>query len=191
MRLLFALVMVAWAGLAAAVEVGGVKLDDKVRIAPNTPELVLNGGGIRTRIIVKVYVAGLYLTEKKSSPDDVLALGGPKRMALTMLRDVTAQQFYEALNDGFKANNAAADQERYKPQLDALNAVMVSLGQVKKGDAIAIDFLPENGTRVLVNNEQKGKPIVDDGFYRALLRVWLGDRPVDSDLKRGLLGQAS
>lgn len=183
------LVGVAIASAALAVEIAGVKLDDKVQIAPNTPELVLNGAGIRTRFLVKVYVGALYLPEKKTAVADVLALGGAKRMSLSMLRDLTAQQLTDALNEGFAANNPPADQERYKGQLAELLATMSALGQAKNGEVVALDFVPGSGTRVLVNGAPKGKPIPDEGFYRAILKIWLGDKPVDADLKRGLLGQ--
>jgi hypothetical protein len=190
MRTAVAAALIAMFPLAvAAAEVAGVKLEDKVRIAPNAPELVLNGAGVRTRFVVKVYVAGLYLPEKKSVPADVLALGGPKRVAMTMLRDVTAQQLSDALTDGFAANNAPADQDRYQTQLAELTAIMASLGGAKKGDVVAFDYLPDVGTRVLLNGEAKGKPIPEEGFYRGVLRVWLGDKPADADLKKGLLGQ--
>jgi hypothetical protein len=175
------------AGLAA--EVGGVKLDDKARIDAGGPELVLNGAGLRTRFVVKVYVAGLYLTEKKPAATDAIALGGPKRVSITMLRDVGAKQFNEALVDGFRANNTAADVERFKAPLDELSAIMNALGEAKKGSVIALDFVPGTGTRVLVDGAAKGKPIAGDEFYRGLLRIWLGDKPVDGDLKKGMLGQ--
>jgi hypothetical protein len=180
---------VALASAALAAELAGVKLDDKVRVAPGAPELVLNGAGIRTRFFVKVYVGALYLPEKKTAAADVLALAGAKRMHLAMLRDLTAQQLADALNEGFAANNPPADQERYKGQLAELLATMNALGAAKSGEAIALDYVPDSGTRVLVNGAPKGKPIPDEGFYRAILRVWLGDKPVDADLKRGLLGQ--
>lgn len=174
---------------ALAAEVAGVKLDDRARIDAGGPELVLNGAGVRTRIVVKVYVAGLYLTEKKAAAADAIALGGPKRVSITMLRDVGAQQFNDALVDGFRANNPAADVEKLKGALDELSAIMNALGEAKKGDVIALDFAPGTGTRVLVNGAAKGRPIAGDEFYRALLRIWLGERPVDGDLKKGLLGQ--
>lgn len=174
---------------AAAAEVAGVKLADKARLDPNGPELVLNGAGVRTRLVVKVYVGGLYLTEKKSAAADAIALGGPKRVSITMLRDVGAQQFNEALNDGFRANNPAADVERLKGSLDELTGIMSALGEAKKGMVIGLDFVPGTGTRVVVDGAPKGKPIAGDDFYRALLRVWLGDKPVDADLKKGMLGQ--
>lgn len=184
------LVLAALLPLAAvAAEVGGIKLDDKARIDAGGPELVLNGAGIRTRFVVKVYVAGLYLAEKKAAAADAIALAGPKRVSITMLRDVGAQQFNEALVDGFRANNTAADVERLKGALDELSAIMNALGEAKKGSVIALDFVPGTGTRVQVDGAPKGKPIAGEDFYRGLLRIWLGEKPVDADLKKGMLGQ--
>jgi hypothetical protein len=189
-RLAAVVIGIVFASAAPAAEVAGVKLDDKVRIAPNAPELVLNGAGVRTRVIVKVYVGALYLPEKKTTATEVLALPGAKRITLAMLRDLTAQQLSEALNEGFAANNAPPEQERYKAQLAELLGIMNGLGQAKKGEVIALDYVPDSGTRVLVNGDPKGKAIPDEGFYRAVLRIWLGDKPADADLKKGLLGQS-
>jgi len=176
--------------VAQAVEVAGVKLDDKVQIVPGGPELVLNGAGIRTRAIFKVYVAGLYLAEKKTSVADILALTGAKRVSMTMLRDLSAQQLSEALADGIRNNAGAAEQEAIKARVEELLAIMNALGEARSGDTILLEFLPASGTRVVMNGQPRGKPIAGEDFYRALLKIWLGDRPVDGDLKRGMLGQA-
>jgi long-chain acyl-CoA synthetase len=178
---------VAFPLAALAAEVAGVKLEDKLKVGP--AELVLNGAGVRTRLVVKVYVGGLYLTEKKTTTADVLAAPGPKRVAISMLRDVGAATFNESLTEGFRNNNPPAEVEKMKPQLDEFAAIINALGEAKKGQLIALDFVPGTGTVVLVNGEAKGKPIAGDEFYRGLLRIWLGDRPADSDLKKGMLGQ--
>jgi len=188
-RLFIAVLFVSALTAAQAAEVAGVKLDDKLRLAPGGPELVLNGAGIRTRTIFKVYVAGLYLPEKKGTTADVLALAGPKRVAMTMLRDLGAQQLSEALAEGIRNNSSAVEQETLKARIEELLAIMNALVEAKKGDAILLDFLPDSGTRVVVNGQPRGKPIAGDDFYRALLRIWLGDKPVDGDLKKGMLGQ--
>src|SRR3989304_9168781 len=99
---------------ASAAEVGGVKLEDKLRLTPTGPELVLNGAGIRTRVFFKVYVGALYLPEKKVEASDVLALTGPKRVAMAMLRDLTAQQLSAALAEGISNNSSAAEQAALK-----------------------------------------------------------------------------
>ncbi|OFZ88195.1 MAG: hypothetical protein A2V78_03260 [Betaproteobacteria bacterium RBG_16_64_18] len=189
-RIIFALFFVVAFTGASAAEVGGVKLDDKLRLTPTGPELVLNGAGIRTRVFFKVYVGALYLAEKKAAANDVLALAGPKRVAMSMLRDLTAQQLSEALVEGINNNANAAEQTALKARIDELVAIMNALGEAKKGDAILLDFLPGSGTRVVVNGQPRGKPITGEDFYRALLKIWLGDKPVDDDLKKGMLGRA-
>ena len=189
-RLLAATLLVCILTASQAAEVAGVKLEDRLRLAPGGPELVLNGAGIRTRVFFKVYVAGLYLAEKRGAPGEVLALPGQKRVAMTMLRDLGAQQLSDALVEGIRNNSSDAEQEALKGRIDEIVAIMNAIGEAKTGDRIQLDFLPDSGTRVVVNGEPRGKPIAGEDFYRALLRIWLGDKPVDGDLKQGLLGRA-
>ncbi len=187
MKWLIALALAIAAGSATAAEVAGVKVDDRTSLGGK--ELVLNGAGLRTRAIFKVYVAGLYLSEKKSAAADAIAAPGPKRVSMTMLRDLKAEDLVKALNEGMEKNNPPAEMAKLKPQVGELTQVMASLGEAKKGDVIALDFLPDAGTRVSVNGEARGKPIAGAEFYQALLRVWLGDNPVEDSLKKALLGQ--
>lgn len=167
-------------------EVAGIKLDDSVRIG--SQNLVLNGAGLRVKVFFKVYAAGLYLSEKAGSTAAVLALAGPKRVSMTMLRDLTAQDLIDALGEGMRNNNPAAEFEMLKPRVERLNAIMSAIGAAKSGNVIMLDYLPESGTQVSLNGEPKGEAIAGDDFYRALLRIWLGDNPVDSSLKKALLG---
>ena len=185
MKRLLALTLLLWVLPASALEVAGVNVADKVKVGAD--ELVLNGAGIRTRVIFKVYVGALYLSEKKSAAAEVLAHKGAKRVALTMLRELSAQQLNEAFENGIQANHSAADVEALKPRITELLSLLTD---AKKGDVILLDFLPQSGTVVSLNAVARGKPIPGEDFYRALLRIWLGDKPVDGDLKKGMLGQA-
>jgi len=184
----FVLAVALGIGAAHAAEVSGVKVDDKVSLAAGGPELVLNGAGVRTRLMFDVYAAGLYLTEKKSTAADALALPGPKRVSMTMMRDVGADQLAESLNEGIRLNSSPAELEKMKPQIAELLATMTSVGTAKKGDLITLDFVPDVGTRVSVNGKDVGKPIAGADFYRALLKIWIGDKPVQENLKKALLG---
>ena len=173
--------------LALAAEVAGVKVEERVRLGAT--ELQLNGAGIRTRVVFKVYVGALYLTEKKSAAAEVLALKGAKRVLMTMLRDLGAKQLTDALEDGIRANHSSAELAALKGRVDELVAVMNEIGNAKEKTVITLDFLPESGTRVTVDGAARGKPIPGEDFYTALLRIWLGDKPVDADLKKAMLGQ--
>jgi hypothetical protein len=168
-----------------AAEVAGVKLADKAQL--DSRELVLNGAGLRMRLFFKVYVIGLYLAEKRRDAAAVLAAPGPKRVTLHMLRDVGADTFSEALVDGLKANHSEADYRALEPRVKQLEAIMAEVKEAKKGMDIALDWTG-TATRVSIRGKPAGEPIAGEDFYRALLRIWLGEHPVQDDIKNDLLG---
>ncbi len=170
---------------AVAAEVEGVRLDDKTQV--ESRDLVLNGAGLRKRFVFNVYVIGLYLVEKKADAAAAIALAGPKRASIHMLRDVGADTFTEALVEGLRANHSEADYRALEPRVNELAAIMAEIKEAKKGMTIALDWTG-SATRLVVDAKPAGKPIAGEDFYRALLRIWLGDKPVQSDLKKALLG---
>ena len=171
------------ASVALAAEVGGVKLDDKVSMGAQ--ELVLNGAGVRTRVVFKVYVASLYLPQKAADLAGVLSKS-PRRIQLNILRTLSGDQLVDALIEGLAENNTAAELGAVKPQVEALATIMKSLKEVKEKDVITLDFV-DGATRIGLNGEAKGS-ISGDAFNQALTKVWLGDKPVQADLKKSLLG---
>ncbi len=175
------------AGVAHAAEVAGVKLEDSVKVAGK--ELKLNGAGVRTRIVVKVYVLGLYLTDKKDTPAAVFDATGPRRFTLTMMREVTGDELGQAFLAGISANTDKAERSKFVNQLAQFGDAFVSIPQAKKGDTVTVDWVPDTGTLMYFNGKQQGEAMKDLGFYNALLKIWLGEKPVDSSLKPALLGK--
>jgi len=184
---LIGLVLGLWlaAGTAVAAEIEGVRLDDKVQVGG--AELALNGAGVRTRVFFKVYVGALYLPKKSATPDAVLGEAGAKRIAMHMLRDLDAEQLVSAFNDGLKKNHAPGELTKLEPQMKQFDAIFTAVKAVKKGDVVLLDYLPGTGTRVTVRGEDKGT-IAGEAFNRALLRIWLGEQPADTSLKKAMLG---
>lgn len=172
--------------LAQPVELEGVKLEPAVQVGATT--LQLNGAGVRTRVIFKVYVAGLYVPQKAGDAATLLTQKGARRMAIVMLRNVDAETFAAALNDGLRSNHTEAQFVAMKAQIDALNANLKAVGEVKKGDVINFEFVPDAGTRVTVNGQVRGSVIPGEDFFTSVLRIWIGDKPVDGSLKKGLVG---
>ena len=171
---------------AQTVEVEGVKLDSTAQIGP--AKLVLNGAGVRVKVFFKVYVAGLYVPQKATDSATLLAQKGPRRISITMLRNVDADSFSASLNDGLRDNHSETQFASLKPQLDALTGILKSVGEAKKGDVIHFEYLPESGTRVTVNATPRGAPIPGEEFFTSVLRIWLGDKPADSGLKKAMIG---
>ena len=180
-----AVLLLVAAFAASGAEVAGVKLDDKTQV--ESKELVLNGAGLRKRFLFNVYVIGLYLAEKKKDVDGVLELPGPKRAEIHMLRDVSADTFTEALVEGLRENHIEADYKALEPKVKELSDIFAGIKEAKKGMVISLDWTG-TATRLVVNGQPAGKPIPGEDFYRALLRIWLGDKPVQNDLKKSLLG---
>ena len=183
MRLLVFLLMVPLAVCAAEVE--GVKIDDRTRVA--NADLTLNGAGLRKRLFFKVYVMGVYVAQKNASAAALIDQPGAKRIAIRMLRDVSADAFNEALAEGIRANHSEAEVKALDPGLKQLSAVIAEVQEAKKGMAIDLDWTGAD-TQVMVNGKPTGKPIPGQELYKALLKIWLGDKPVQDDLKKALLG---
>jgi len=170
---------------AAAAEIEGVKLTDNAQVGG--AELVLNGAGVRTRVFFKVYVGALYLQKKANATETVLADAGPKRIAMHVLRDLTAEQLFSAFKDGLSNNHSPGQLAKLEPQVKQLEDIFNAVKAAKNGDVILLDYLPGAGTRVMVRGDDKGT-IAGEDFNRALLRIWLGEKPADSGLKKAMLG---
>ncbi len=168
---------VVWAG-----EVAGVTMADEVAVGDTT--LVLNGMGLRKKLWVKVYVAGLYLENGANKADEAVAMTGTKRVVMHFLTDKAKKKKMDAAwLEGFEANspsNFDALRERVKSFSDLF-------GDMKVGDVIELTVVPGAGTNAVLNGEEKG--VIDgDDFGEALLRVWFGDHPPSDQLKAGMLG---
>jgi long-chain acyl-CoA synthetase len=175
--------LLAVPGLHAA-EVAGVKVDDSISIAGS--DLVLNGAGLRTKVFVKVYVGALYAGQKTNNAAALLDSTTPRRMTMRLMRDVDSDSLYGALADGLKANHSEAELAALKTQIDQFAAIMKKVGNARTGDTIAIDFNAD-GVAVSFNGEARGR-VAGGAFAKALLKVWLGENPVDGSLKKALLG---
>jgi hypothetical protein len=101
--------------------------------------------------------------------------------------EITAEQLIAALNDGLAANNQPPELAPLEKRIRDLAGMMRQVGKVNRGGVILLDYLPGIGTRVTINAVPR-ITIPGEDFNRALLRIWLGDRPVDGRLKNALLG---
>ncbi|KGD89326.1 membrane protein [Achromobacter sp. RTa] len=169
---------------AADVEIAGVSVP--AALSSGGQELVLNGAGVRTKFIVKVYVAALYATEKSSVAAALIDSDKPRRVRLMLLRDVDSKSLDGALQEGLRDNTPAQELTALKAPADRLSALMAEIGAVREGDVVDLDF-DARGVSITDNGKPRGR-IDSPAFARALLRVWLGDKPAQASLKNALLG---
>lgn len=167
--------------IASAREVAGVTLPETTMAEGKT--LKLNGAGVRTKMMFKVYAAGLYLETPSKYAETVISSDQIKRMQLSILRSLDQSKITEAIEEGFEKNS--------KAQMGALKARLEKfktlIPNVEKGDQILMTYVPGEGTKVEVKGVQKGT-VEGKDFADALFAVWLGPNPVQADLKKALLG---
>ncbi|CAG2149330.1 hypothetical protein LMG31506_04015 [Cupriavidus yeoncheonensis] len=171
---------------AGATEFEGLRFDDAARVAGK--ELQLNGTALRSGLLLKGYVAALYLPEKARNATVVLGTSGTKRLQFRMLREVDPNAFARAMQKGMRENHSELQMQMLSARLVQFERTIDQVGTARRGDVINVDFSPDAGTVVAINGTPRGRPIPGEDFYQAVLRVFLGEHPVDRDVKRGLLG---
>jgi len=172
-------------GVSAAPEpatVEGVTFSREVRAGDST--LTLRGYGLlRYMVFIKAYVAAFYLPERIRSEN---ALGDvPKHLEIEYFHDINAQDFAKATTSSISRNLSLMTFQRLKPKIDEFNALY---RDVKAGDRYALTYVPGNGTTLLWNGQPLGT-VADEDFAVGLFGIWIGANPLDSDLKRLLLGE--
>jgi hypothetical protein len=170
-----------------AVEVSGVKLEDAAKVSGK--DLVLCCSGVRVKVLFNVYALGIYLTEKKTTVADILGQPGPKRFKLVMMREVTAEEFGSSFMSAINKNLDKDEKSKIVNQLLKFGDMFENIPSLKKGDVIVGDWVPGTGTVLTLNGKPLTDPLPDGVFYNALLKIWLGDKPVDTILKPVLLGE--
>ncbi|MCZ2415538.1 MAG: chalcone isomerase family protein [Burkholderiales bacterium] len=181
-----AIVALPGAAPARAAEVEGVDVADSVRVGG--ARLELNGAGMRTVYIVKAYVAALYVPSRSSRPEVLLSQKGPRRLSLTMLADLSSEWVVQRFVAALGENCLDRELEELAPRIDRLIDTMLTLGQTRKGERIDIDFAA-GATSVSVDGHPLGPAIPGEDLFVAVLRIFVGERPIDAELKQAMLGR--
>lgn len=169
-----------------ALTINGVAIPETVSLPNSGTQLVLNGAGVREKFFLDIYVGALYLEKPERDPDVILADAGPAGILMHFTySEVSREKIIDGWKDGLAENLTAERMSAIKPRLEKFNTLFRTVG---KGDVIRIDYLPESGTQVRINDEWRGS-VEGNDFFRDLLRIWLGTHPVSKSLKHDMLGQ--
>lgn len=172
--------------LAATLDIHGVKVDDTADVRGS--RLQLNGAGTRYKGPFKVYVAGLYLGKKAGTADDVVNQPGPKRLSVTMVRDIDAAELGKLLTRGMEDNMGKSEMSKLIPGLMRMSQIFSDQKKMVATDNFTIEWVPGAGTLISVNGKAQGDPFQEPEFFKALMSIWLGPVPADFKLKDALLG---
>jgi len=156
---------------------------------PNTlqagnAKLVLNGSGARTKYLIKMYLAGLYLTQPSSEPSVIIAANTSMAIRLEITSGlVTQEKLVESLNEGFEKATLGKP-EPIRTEIDQFRRCFAN--EIAKGDVFDIVYLPAHGVIVAKNGKRQGV-VPGLAFKKALFGIWLSENPADKDLKRAML----
>src|SRR5271166_2381695 len=132
-----------------AASLAGVAMQDTVQVGGKT--LVLNGLGVRTKMMVKVYVAGLYLEQKSSDANAIIKSDAPKQIVMQFVHGASKGQMTDAFNESFNDNTPDAV-KTMKPDIDRL---LAAIDAVKVGDKMVFTYVPGTGTTYALNGQDK------------------------------------
>jgi hypothetical protein len=184
---LAALALLFVSSAMAQVTVSGIRFDESTDVRGSKAQL--NGAGIRYKAVFKVYAAGLYLSRKAGTMEEVLAAPGAKRMTITMLRDIDSSELGKLFSRGIEDNMDKASFSKLIPGVMRMSQIFSDNKKLNAGENFAIDWIPGTGTVITLRGVQQGEPFKEPEFYNALLRIWLGPAPADWKLKEALLGK--
>lgn len=170
-----------------ATGLGDLALDEFAQVGGHS--LQLNGAGISTRLLFRIYAMGLYLPSRLHAAQEVLAAEGPRRITIVPLRNISGNEFSDAVMHDLSPERVNDPGVLSKLVLLA-QAVARHPGGLRTGDVLTLDWVPEVGAVVALNRRPLTAPVPNAAFYKALLEIWLGDNPTDPALKSRLLGRA-
>lgn len=175
----------------AAVELEGVSVAESCVVGGK--KLVLNGAAVRKRGYFKADVTALYLPEKRTTPDSIFKLDGPRRIQLNILREFTSGTISRIFVADFKQS---ATDEEFKKLITVVGQIGAAYGNIKnvnRGDVVNLDWVPGTGWLATINNRpvtiEAGQQmaIKEELAYQIYMRMYIGPNAPD-DLRNGLLG---
>ncbi|WP_374593468.1 chalcone isomerase family protein [Aquabacterium sp.] len=176
----------SWAG--DTTDVAGVKFDNEIDLQGH--RVVLNGAGVRYKVIFKVYAMGLYLPKKTTSADEAVNMPGAKRIYLHLLRDLAVSDFGRLVTHGIQLNAAKEDFVKIVPDIARIGQLFGGYDKAYAGDKLIMDWIPGTGMVARFKNTVQGEPFTQPEFFKTILKIWLGSSPPDAQLKELLLGHA-
>jgi hypothetical protein len=180
------LALVAALGLAQPTPAHAATAFEPAQTVQGTP-LVLNGSGTRYRTVFKVYDMALYTARKVKTLEELLALPGPVRLNFVAQRDIPGTDLGVSFIKGLSNNSPAEQIRRYTPASNRLIEIFSGRPKLAPGETFAMEYLPGKGTTFYIQGQPQGAPVGDAEYFGMVLRIWLGQVPVDHQLKEALL----
>ncbi|MFW6081378.1 MAG: chalcone isomerase family protein [Desulfosalsimonas sp.] len=158
---------------AGAAEVGDATLPDKISVEGR--ELVLNGAGLRKKLFIDVYAAGLYLRQPEKDHEKIMAADETMALKIKILTGMlSSEKFTEAALEGFEE----ATNGNTGPIQDEIDLFISAFDEeIEKGDEFDIHYVGGEGTKVYKNQRDEPEVVVPGmPVKKALFGIWISNR---------------
>ena len=180
-KLLIPMLLLLLASSLWSLKIGGKMLPDTMKLGDNV--LVLNGAGLRKKLIIKVYAGALYLPQPTDNAAQVINSDIPMAVKMHFIyKSVDPAKLIEAWNTGF----AKSDISNLKEQITQFNAMFSA--DAKKDDVYDITYLPDTGSSLYINGKLIGT-VPGFEFKKALFSIWFGNETELPKLRDRMLGK--
>lgn len=178
--IIISLVLLFAISCLSALEIGGKTLPETIKAGETN--LILNGAGLRKKLIIKVYAGALYLPDKSSNAEEIAAADEPMAIKMHFIyKAVDPEKLIEAWNTGF----AKSDISNLQNEINTFNSYFTE--DAKKNDVYDMIYIPNEGTSLYINNTLKGT-IAGSAFKSALFNIWLSEDTELPKLRAAMLG---
>ncbi|MGX9459730.1 chalcone isomerase family protein [Shewanella sp. A14] len=154
-------------------------------ITTNEQVMLLNGAGVRSKFFMDLYVGSLFTLKQTHEAKPIVDGDMPGAIRLNITSGmITSEKLTNALNDGF---NLATDGDTSAINASIQNFVSFTFAEeIKKGDQFTLVSIPKEGVYSYKNGKQLSFT-QDEAFRKALMLIWLGNKPTDKQLKKDML----
>ncbi|MBI4619385.1 MAG: chalcone isomerase family protein [Desulfobacterales bacterium] len=169
--------------ISNAIEIDGINMPDSLMTGKTN--LILNGAGVRTKLLIKLYISGLYLMQKNHDPKKIIEADEPMAIRLHIISSlITGKKMGESTKEGF-SRATHGNIEPIKPEIEKF--ILVFKDRINENDIYDLIYEPSRGVEVY-KNHKKHSLINGLPFKKALFGIWLCDNPAQKSLKREMLG---
>jgi len=179
-------ILIALVPGSEALEIEGVELPNTLKAGKT--ELVLNGAGVRTKFMMDMYVAGLYLEKKSHDAEKIIQADEPMAIRLHITSKlISSKKMVSATEAGFVTateGNTAPIQKK----IDSFISVFKK--GIQRNDVYDLVYIPGTGVEAGKNGTIL-ETIPGIEFKQALFGIWLCKNPSHKcpGLKSGMLGK--
>ena len=175
------LVVLLLSSVVGALKIGGKNLPDTMKLGET--ELLLNGAGLRKKLIIKVYAGALYIPQKTDNAAQVINSDIPMAVKMHFIyKSVAPEKLIEAWNTGF----AKSDISNLTEQINQFNAMFTT--NAKKDDVYDITYQPDIGSSLYINGKLIDT-VTGFDFKKALFSIWFCNETELPNLRDGMLGK--